>query len=116
MDTLSGVLEQENAALAGLNLAGAGAFLAAKRAATEALATAGDRFPGTGLSFAAAVRLRDLAAENRRLLERAITVQGRVIAVVARATPRSAVTLRYAADGVFARTGRPVPMALSARA
>jgi len=54
--------------------------------------------------------------QGRRLLERAIAVQGRVIAVVARATPRPVVMPRYGATGVLARTGRPPPMALSSRA
>ena len=36
-----------------------------------------------------AARLRDLAQENRRLLEHAIAVQGRVIGLVARALPPS---------------------------
>jgi hypothetical protein len=116
VEALSVILVQENAALAALDLVSAGGFLAAKRAATEALARAGEADPGTMPDLAVAERLRDLAAENRRLLERAIAVQGRVIAVVARATPRSAVMPRYGANGGLARTGRPAAVALSARA
>ena len=116
VEALSVVLAQENAALSALDLGRAGRFLAAKRAATDSLAAAGDLHPTARPTLAAAQRLRDLAAENRRLLERAIAVQGRVIAVVARATPRPVVMPRYGATGALARTGRPPPMALSSRA
>jgi hypothetical protein len=116
VEALSVVLAQENAALDALDLGRAGGFLAAKRAAADALAIAGELYPTARPSLTAAKRLRDLAAENRRLLERAIAVQGRVIAVVARATPRPVVMPRYGATGVLARTGRPPPMALSSRA
>ena len=116
VEALCQVLEQENAALSALDPVRAGRFLAAKRAATDALVRAGERQGGAPPSRAAAERLRDLAAENRRLLERAMLVQGRVIAVVARAAPRPRVMPRYGANGTIAYTGRPAPMALSARA
>jgi hypothetical protein len=116
VEVLSTVLEQENAALSALDLVGAGRCLATKRIATDALVKAGETHSADRPSIAAAMRLRDLAAENRRLLEHAIAVQGRVIAVVARAMPRSTMLPRYAAGGMLAYTGRPGPVALSARA
>jgi hypothetical protein len=117
VEALCLVLDRENAALRALDPVRAGGFLVAKRAATDALLQAGERHAGTPpLSVAEARRLRDLAAENRRLLERAIMIQGRVIAVVARAAPRPRMAPRYAANGAMAYAGRPIPMALSARA
>jgi hypothetical protein len=116
VETLSAVLAQENAALVALDFVRATGFLVAKRAATDSLALAGEQNPGGKPTREAAVRLRDLAAENRRLLERAIAVQGRVIAVVARAEPRPTVMPRYGATGILARSARPAAMALSARA
>ncbi|MBC7801937.1 MAG: hypothetical protein H7Z10_15065, partial [Gemmatimonadaceae bacterium] len=46
-----------------------------------------------------ALRLRDLAEENRTLLERAIAVQGRVLDLVARAARQGAGANRYGAGG-----------------
>jgi hypothetical protein len=116
IEAVSAVLARENAALAALDLVRAGGFLAEKRAATDALALALVAGTGTLPAPAQAEQLRDLAGENRRLLERAIAVQGRVIAVIARAVPRNAVAPRYAAHGGMARAPRPLPVALSARA
>jgi hypothetical protein len=59
--------------------------------------------------------LESLAAINRRLLERAIYVQGRVIGSIARAIPRGAGTPRYAADGMVAASCSQ-PVAFVARA
>ena len=52
-----------------------------------------------GLSLEVGERLRGLAAENRRLLERAIKVQGRIIAMVARAAQAAPPVARYGAQG-----------------
>lgn len=117
---LADVLQRENSALAALDLARAASLLAEKRIATDAFALAQavtgsavvDR-PGAVIDVA--TRLRELSAENRRLLERAIAVQSRVIGVIARAMPASA-TPRYGATGAMARAGRAIAFTLSARA
>ena len=57
-------------------------------------------------------RLQGLAMENKRLLERAIAVQGRVIGVVARAATAATEPAGYGPS----RGRRPAPMALVARA
>lgn len=97
---LADVLATENAALAALNMPAAARLLPEKLAATDAFAAVqaaaaaatkqrGARRPGAELE-AVARRLRELAAENRRLLERAMLVQGRVIATVAKAARATA--------------------------
>lgn len=113
VELLAGVLERENVALANLDLVRAASFLAEKRAAVETLA--GATFAGEA-TIEAMPRLRDLAAENRRLLERAMAVQGRVIEVIARAGTRTVATAGYRANGGLAAYGRQQPLALSARA
>jgi hypothetical protein len=115
---LAEVLQRENAALAALDLAAAANMLAEKRIASDAftLAQADIRMPDRQPRMIdVATRLRELAAENRRLLERAITVQSRVIKLVVRAMPPSA-TPRYAASGALTQTPRPIAFALSSRA
>jgi hypothetical protein len=115
---LAGVLRRENIALAALDFAQVAGLLAEKRGATEAftLAQAASGMPDHRPEMIeAATRLRDLAAENRRLLERAIAVQSRVIGIIARAMP-PAPTPRYAASGALTRAPRPIAFALSARA
>lgn len=89
---LADVLQTENAALAALNMPAAARLLPEKLAATDAFAAAqagvaARRGAGRGGAEldALARRLRELATENRRLLERAMLVQGRVIATVAKA-------------------------------
>jgi hypothetical protein len=106
---LADVLATENAALTALNLPAAARLLPEKLAATDAFtaaqagARAGARAgaqvgakeggapgrPSAELETVAG-RLRELAAENRRLLERAMLVQGRVIATVAKAARATA--------------------------
>ena len=95
---LADVLQTENAALAALNMAAAARLLPEKLAAADAFAIAqagaGAKErqagrPGVELD-AVAQRLQALAAENRRLLERAMLVQGRVIATVAKAARATA--------------------------
>jgi len=94
---LADVLQTENAALAALNMPAAARLLPEKLAAADAFAAAqagaaarrGGGRAGAELD-ALARRLRELAAENRRLLERAMLVQGRVIATVAKAARATA--------------------------
>ena len=89
---LEAVLIAENEALERHDAVAATALIQEKLAAAEALAA-------TGLSLEHAERLRALAAENRRLLERAIKVQGRIIAMVAQAAQQSPPVARYGARG-----------------
>ena len=81
---LERVLLAENAALASLDVLALPVLLPEKLAASQGLAAAShQQLPRTPEFTALALRLRDLARENRRLLERAIEVQGRVMRLVA---------------------------------
>jgi hypothetical protein len=113
---LADVLERENAALAVMNLPQAGAMLAEKTAAIVALAVFDDGaiVPGHPDLVFAARRLDGLARDNRRLLERAMAAQMRLIGIVARAAAASVAQQSYGARGRMAHVARP--MALSTRA
>jgi flagellar biosynthesis/type III secretory pathway chaperone len=126
---LAAALERENAALTAMDLPGAAALYPAKDAAATALKAAQLELD-EGLAAALdaqqrrlarelAERLRELIEKNRRLLERAIHVQGQVLGTIARAvamsTPR-AQPPRYGASGALAQMRRPAPVVLSARA
>lgn len=123
--TLADVLARENAALAALDLPRATALLADKSQAFAALEREA-RLAGQSGALAASRdevarlgdRLRALAEENRRLLARAIAVQERVLATVARAVPKAlaATASRYGAGGGLNPSARVPPIALSARA
>jgi flagellar biosynthesis/type III secretory pathway chaperone len=85
-------LRAENEALSRLDLAAAGELARGKRQAADAFAAAydaaqklGSRAEGPERKRAEeiAAGLRDLTAENRRLLERAIALQARVIETIA---------------------------------
>ncbi len=120
------VLERENAALAALELSRAAPMLAEKQEAAAAFTHACQQgrtsTPAEAAGLARLVpRLNEAASRNRRLLERGIAVQGRVLAVIARAVPRALAAQapercspRYGARGAaaLART----PLALSLRA
>jgi hypothetical protein len=117
---LAEVLAAENAALSALDLPRAGAMLAEKTRAADAFVAAEQASRGTisTVGAAAPARLRTLAAENQRLLQQAMTVQGRVIGVIARAVSRASrdpVATRYGAQGRAAPT-RLSAVAISARA
>lgn len=119
---LAALLEHENRLLEALDLAAAAALLPAKqeaasaflRAQTHSRASGG---PAGGAALAGlAARLRILVAENRRLLERGLAAQGRVIAVIARAVrAHPATAARYGASGTLAAPRTPTPLAISAR-
>jgi len=127
---LAVTLAEENTALAVLDLKGAAALYPRKQADTAALVAAAEQTPlGERMTEAfeaeqrrlareLAQRLRDLAEENRRLLERALQVQGQVLGTVARAvaqaTPRA--QRRYGAGGSLAAPRRQPPVLLSSRA
>lgn len=116
---LAQVLTDENAALLALDAPAAAALLTEKLAAARELAEAAAQRPAprqTPESAGLALRLRDLAEENRRLLEHAILVQGRVLDMVARAARQGAAQSsgRYGASGAAAAAGGA--MALHVRA
>lgn len=101
------VLTAENAALLALDAPAAAALLEEKLAAARGLAEAAARRPAarqTPESAGLALRLRDLAEENRRLLERAILVQSRVLDMVAHAARQGVAQSngRYGASGAAA--------------
>jgi hypothetical protein len=114
---LSEVLDRENTALKAMDIRRATALLPEKSAAIADLTASGEA-PGTADPArdlaGIARRLEGLAAENRRLLERAIVVQQRVIGIVARAAASAARAPAYGAHGRMERVTRP--LAFSARA
>jgi hypothetical protein len=121
---LADVLARENAALAALNFAEAAAMLAEKQDAATLFALAWERARPLAASLdtraltALAQRLDAAAIENRRLLERGIAVQRRVLEIVARAVPRALAARaspRYGARGTTKPAAR-TPLALSLRA
>jgi hypothetical protein len=85
--------------------------------AAHAQPVAGEPLGRRRLLAVVAARLRELADENKRLLERAVIVQGRVIGAIVRAIPKvTGGVPRYGAGGGFADTARMRPIALSAHA
>ena len=112
---LAETLAEENVALAALDLAAAAALLARKQAAVEAFARAqaAPCGPPDDAQRRVAAQLRDLAEENRALLERGLRVQARVLELVARAVKRPA-PARYGARGAPA-SGAIAPVIVSAR-
>lgn len=109
---LAETLEAENSALAVLDLPQAGAMLARKERALADLAAAQANKTSHDAADRMARRLHALALENKRLLERAIAAQGRVIEVVARAAAAAEAPRGYGNE----RGVRPVAFALSAKA
>lgn len=104
---LIGVLAAENTALLALDVPAAAALLEEKLAAARGLAQVSAGRPAarqTPELAGLALRLRDLAEENRRLLEHAILVQGRVLDMVARAARQGVAQSggRYGAGGAAA--------------
>jgi hypothetical protein len=114
---LADILDLENAALRAMDLRRAAGLLAEKTAALDDLNLACElpSVPAHPALTSIAGRLRGLMLENRRLLERAIVAQQRVIGIVVRA---AAATGRaepsYGVRGRMTRTTGP--MALSTRA
>ena len=123
---LAEALRAENEALASLDLNKAADLAAAKVQASDAFAAAYAAAAKTGAkpegparrsTAEMATRLQHLGEENRRLLERAIGIQSKVIETIATAAlPRAATSPGYAALGQQ-RGSRPVPpMAVTTRA
>lgn len=112
-------LQAENAALAVLDIGAAVKLYPRKRDAVTALATAQASTKPTAEQRQRAElltrRLAELTGENKRLLERALYVQGRIMGALARAVPRAlAATAGYCADGRMAGPQRALALALSA--
>lgn len=107
---LADTLEAENAVLAVLDLARAAGMLAGKQHAVAGFTVAQGALPDAGAERMVR-RLQALAAENKRLLERAIAAQGRVIGVVARAAAAIEAPPGYGAS----RGLRPAAFAVAER-
>ncbi len=113
------IIGQENEALRRLDFVAATELLPAKEAALARLTQGGpvesvtDRAPHI---VALGERLTSLANENRALLERAITVQTRIVGIILRAGADAAPPGNYSATGRAAAQRRSCAMALSARA
>ncbi len=88
---LCGVLAAENEALEMMDITGATALVAQKQRATDDLLAAQKTTPPLERAawLAEGQRLAALAQENKRLLERAMMAQNRVMACIARAIPRA---------------------------
>ena len=107
---MADTLEAENAALAALDLPRAAGMLVDKQRALAGLSAVQAAPAPREAAERMARRLQALAIENKRLLERAIAAQGRVINVVARAA--AAAPVGYGP----ARGRQPGAFALSAKA
>ena len=112
IQVLAKLLVEENTALANMDFARAGALLAPKHAAADALAAAWRASPASDMPEVELLQLGKLADENRRLLNRAMRVQRRVLDLVARAARSAQPTARYSADGQAAgHANRPRALA-----
>ena len=118
VSSLADTLVRENTALDALDLAAAVAVLPDKRRALAMLAEAApmavtaEERPAME---AALKRLRELARENRSLLQHALSVQSRVIEIVARALPRSHPADRYGDTGARVIPPRAMAWSMSTR-
>ncbi len=118
VSSLADTLARENTALDALDLAAAVAVLPDKRRALALLTEAApmDISAAQRPAMEAALkRLRELAGENRILLQRALTVQSRVIDIVAGALPRTQPVGRYSANGARVLPPRAMAWSMSTR-
>jgi hypothetical protein len=118
VSSLSDTLARENAALDALDLAAAVAVLPDKRRALALLTDAAPMVLSAEqrpAMEAALRRLRELAGENRVLLQRALTVQSRVIDIVAGSLPRAQPGGRYSATGARVVPPRAMAWSMSTR-
>jgi hypothetical protein len=107
------VLTAENAALKRLDFPAAIALVPAKEAALAELTGV----PAAPVRQPALVqRLAGLAAENQVLLERAISVQTRIVRIIARASAPSPAATRYNGHGGLTATNRAGALAVWTRA
>jgi hypothetical protein len=107
VQTLAKLLAEENEALGAMDFARAGALLAPKHAAADALAAAWRASANGDLPQTDLIQLGELAEENRRLLNRAMRVQRRVLDLVARAARSAQSAPRYGASGQITTPARP---------
>ncbi|MEO3474490.1 hypothetical protein AAFN86_21670 [Roseomonas sp. CAU 1739] len=121
---LAEALRAENEALAKLDLPRAATLATSKIAASDAFAAAyaaqakHGAAPDGPVRQAAAVltrRLEELGQENRRLLERAVALQSRVIETIAGAALQRNAPQGYAPAGHRQAGGATLAMTLSAR-
>ena len=108
---LARVLTAENAALTAMDFATAGALLAPKHAAADALAAALRASSAQEAAPEPLMALGVLAEENRKLLNRAMRVQRRVLDLVARAARLGQTGSRYGAGGKLTATSSPRSLA-----
>lgn len=122
---LAEALRAENEALAALDLPRAAGLASAKMQATDAFAAAcaaaaktGARAEGPMRQSAEdlTTRLQHLGAENRRLLERAIAIQSRVIETIAGAALPRPTGPGYGAAGRRVPPRQPPAIALARQA
>jgi hypothetical protein len=107
------ILVRENDALKHVDYAAAVALIPDKDAALTELASHG--LPA-GFPLQLATSIRDLAAENQALLTLAITVQTRIVQIVARACTPPKGEARYSALSGKSPPERAVALSLSTRA
>ncbi|HEY8612287.1 MAG TPA: hypothetical protein VIL69_13460 [Roseomonas sp.] len=122
---LAEALRDENEALARLDLSRAATLATTKLQASDAFAAAYGAATRTGSSAQGelrtaaetlALRLRGLSDENRRLLERAINLQSRVIETIAGAALPASRPTTYGGLGQRAMPRHTPSLALAARA
>ena len=113
---LADTLAEENAALVALDLPRAAAMLTDKQCAVAEFLAACSGPAIATRHEAMTRRLQLLSDENRRLLERAIAVQGRVIGLIARAAAPAAAPSGYSSHGSASHSARPTAFAVCARA
>jgi hypothetical protein len=116
---LADVLAQQNAALRRLDFPAAAALGSAKE--TALLGVTRDRAPApmtdrNPVLAALGQRMKELVAENRTLLERAIAVQTRIVGIIVRAAVPPPSTGQYAASGLRSQARRASAMTFSSRA
>ena len=114
VQAMTKLLTEENKALTDMDFSRAGALLAPKHAAADALAAAWRAATQTDAPQADLLKLGELAEENRRLLNRAMRDQRRVLDLVAKAARSSRSTTRYGASGRVAGTNG-APRSLTTR-
>lgn len=112
---LCAILVAENDALQRMDVIGATALLAQKQIATDAVLASRTAMPLPDESawLVEGERLTSLAHDNKRLLERAMVAQNRVMACIARAVPRAMPqSTRYGCSGQMPMKTTTPPIAL----